>query len=497
MKKTVWIRPILLLLGLSLLVSSCATSPKRETATNDQFEADNSGATAPFNLLANGKRTTIAGSANIDKDGRHKSKTYFLYGAETIQLDNYYFDIPVVYNTKVKQWIDYFLNRGRDFFESYSARAGRYAPVMGKILEDSGLPRDLIFLAMAESGFQTNAKSWARAVGPWQFMPYTAKKFGLKIDWYIDERRDPIKSTIAATRYLGKLYDDFGSWELAAAAYNAGEGKIGRAIRRYQTENFWNLMKGRYLKSETKNYVPKIMALAILGKNLKSFGLEDIDFHEPLDFDEISVPPMTDVMQVAQALDVEFEELERLNPEVLRWYTPPVGESYPLRIPVGKKAEWMNCCSGRDFSAKDFQTYIVSRGGATTLTGIAKRFKVAPYVLTDLNQGPSVDQRLSTGTELKLPFKVGQSRRENMYADLYERPRKEILLRQAYRSRIHQASKHGKRITAPMEYYTVQKGDTLWTVSQKTGVPLDTIIISNMEIIKNRMIRAGDKLVVR
>ena len=175
----------------------------------------------------------IIGSARIKGSGKHKRKTYYLYGAEHLKLDNYYFDFPVVYNAAVKQWIDYFLTRGRGFFERYGSRAGRYAPLMGEILESRGLPRDLIFLAMAESGFQNNAKSWAKAVGPWQFMPYTGKRYGLRFDWYVDQRRDPIRATIAAAKYLTKLYGDFEAWELAAAAYNAGEGKIRRAIRRY------------------------------------------------------------------------------------------------------------------------------------------------------------------------------------------------------------------------------------------------------------------------
>ena len=447
--------------------------------------------------MPEGQRTHIIGSAMLSGNEQEDGKSYYLYGAEHIKLDNYHFDIPVVYNDKVKKWIDFFLNRGRDYFERYSARAGRYAPIMGHILAEHGLPRDLIFLAMAESGFQTKAKSWARAVGPWQFMPYTGKKFGLRIDWYIDERRDPIKATVAASQYLTKLYNDFGSWELAAAAYNAGEGKIGRAIERYKAENFWHLLNGRYLKAETKNYVPKIMALAIIGKNLKSFGLADIDFHEPLDFDEIKVPAMTDLFEVAKLLDIDFEELERLNPEILRWFTPPDMAEYTLRIPVGKKNLWRNCCEGQKFLAKDFQTYTVaSQKSNNTLKSISQKFKIKGQVLEDFNNF-AFAQKLPVGTVVTLPFKVGQSRRENMYADLYERPRKEILIRQTYRGRIRLAAKKGKKIVSPVEYYTVQKGDTLWTVAQKTGVSLDTLIVSNMKIIKNRMIRAGDRLIIR
>ena len=218
------------------------------------------------------KAGQMVGSSSIKYKEANKRHVYFLYGAEHLNLKNYYFDIPVVFNKKVQNWIEYFLVRGRDHFIRYTQRAGRYAPVLGKILEDNGLPRDLIFLAMAESGFHNNAKSWAKAVGPWQFMPFTGRKYGLEVNWYLDERRDPLKSTLAAAQYLDDLYELFGSWELATAAYNAGEGKIGRAIRRYRTRNFWQLLKGRYLRRETKNYVPKIMALAIIGKNLKSFG---------------------------------------------------------------------------------------------------------------------------------------------------------------------------------------------------------------------------------
>lgn len=443
----------------------------------------------------------IIGSAKIKEPNGHKIKTYFLYGAEHLNLENYYFDIPVVYNAKVKKWIDYFLTRGRGFFSRYSARAGRYAPLMGKILEDNGLPRDLIFLAMAESGFQNKAKSWARAVGPWQFMPFTGKRYDLKIDWYVDERRDPIKATIASSKYLTKLYEMFGSWELAAAGYNAGEGKIGRAIRRYRTENFWKISKGRYLARETKNYVPKIMALAIIGKNLKSFGFEDIDFHEPLDFEEIELPANTDLMKVAAAIEVDFEEIQRLNPEILRWFTPPNVESYRLRIPVGYSTAWSRCCESEvgTFAATDYMKYKV-RGSKARLRNVAQKFKIKKkykYVLEKLNPGLNYNSRLKRGQEVILPFKEGQNIKANMYADLYERPRKRVRRYRAYRKRINIAKRRGKRIKNPSVYYTVKKGDSLWTVARKNGLSLNDLIASNMKLLKRRMIRPGDRLAVR
>jgi membrane-bound lytic murein transglycosylase D len=442
--------------------------------------------------------TQMVGSSDIKAPHHYQGRTYFLYGAEHLNLENYYFDIPVVYNDAVKKWINYFVNRGRGFFERYSARAGRYAPLMSKILGENGLPKDLIFLAMAESGFHSKAKSWAKAVGPWQFMPYTGKRYGLKIDWYVDERRDPVKATFAASRYLEKLYNDFESWELAAAAYNAGEGKMGRAIRRYKTENFWKIRRGRYLKSETKNYVPKIMALAIIGKNLKAFGFEDIDWHEPLDFDEIEVDGGSDLYRISAAMGIEFEEMQRLNPEILRWLTPPNVEKYTLRIPAGMKSKWASCCQYAKYYATDFQNYKI-KGRITRLGDVAKKFKIKDVkVLTWLNdQYKSKNSRVKKGTIVKLPFRDGQSKRAPMYADLYEKPRKSVVRKRRYKKRIRLAQKRGRRIASPTKYYTVRKGDSLWSVAKKNGVSLDTLIVSNLSLIKKRQIRAGDKLIVR
>jgi membrane-bound lytic murein transglycosylase D len=437
---------------------------------------------------------TIIGGARIDKSGNHTSKAYFLDGAEGLNLENYYFDIPVVYNDSVKKWIHYFSNRGRDYFETYSARGGRYAPMLGNMLEDNGLPRDLIYLAMAESGFQAKAKSYAKAVGLWQFIPSTGRHYGLKIDWYIDERRDPIKSTIAASKYLKKLYEDYGDWEIAASAYNAGEGKVNRAIARYKTDNFWDLRKGRYLKSETKNYVPKIMALAILGKNLNSFGFKDIEFHGPIDFIEIEVPSKTDLVTLAQEMKIDVEDIYSLNPELLRWYIPPTIEMYRLRVPAGTEVVYEQCCANKNFIASAFQKY--RPDSVSTIALVAKKFRIAPYVLEDLNS-VRASTRVTKDQEVILPFREGQDVKEAMYADLYERPRKRVRAHQTYKGQIKLAKASGQKINNPKEFYTVQKGDTLWSVSKKTGTPVNALINTNISVVDGRMIKQGDKLAVR
>lgn len=444
----------------------------------------------------NNKRisASMVGGIRIVDPGNHTHKVYFLDGAEELNLENYYFDIPVVYNAAVRKWINYYLSRGRNYFEIYSERGGRYVPLLAKILEDNGLPHDLIYLAMAESGFQTKAKSHARAVGLWQFIPSTGKIYGLKIDWYIDERRDPVKSTMAASRYLKKLYDDYGDWEIAAAAYNAGEGKVNRAIARYKTDDFWSLTKRRYLKAETRNYVPKIMALAIIGKNLDSFGFENMEFHGPLDYAEIEVPGKTDLVALAAALKVDVEDIYYLNPELLRWYVPPYMEKYRLKVPVGAELVYAELGEGNDFTASAFQKY--KPQAATTIAQIAKKFRIQPSVLEGLNSVPA-RKLVAKNQEVILPFREGQNIREAMYADLYERPRRHVRARVTYNTQIKMAKAKGEKIANPKKYYTVQKGDTLWTVSRKTGTPLNVLINSNLHVVEGRMIRQGDRIAVR
>jgi len=435
-------------------------------------------------IVKSKSKSMIEGAASLDISNLTSTKkTYYLEGADHLNLENNYFDFPVVYNEQVKKWMNFFLNnKGRGFFERYTERAGRYAPLLGAILEEHGLPRDLIFLAMAESGFNNKAKSWASAVGPWQFMPYTGKSYGLDQNWYRDERRDPIKSTVAAARYLTKLYDDFGQWEVAAAAYNAGEGKMSRAITKYKSEDFWDLTKGKYLKDETKNYVPKIMALAIIGKNLKSFGFDDIDFHEPLDFDEISVQPATDLIKLSEALQVDFEEIQRLNPEILRWFTPPNIENYKLRLPPNSAEKFAQCCAKLNLIATDFQEYAITK--KMTLAEVAKKFKIKQVtVLSRLNSVPD-SKTFTKGEIVKLPFRVGEvvSSQNNLYADLFEKPRKEIL-KKSSRARFSRY----KSLLAKRGKLVVKKNNRSISFLQKNGIKTKRVIASRNSFSQKNM----------
>lgn len=417
--------------------------------------------------------------------------------AKELGLTNYKFDIPVIWNKQVQKWVKFFTGKGRQHFINYTQRAGRYAPVLSKIMADSGLPRDLIYLAMAESGFQNHARSWAKAVGPWQFMPRTGKNFGLNIDWYVDERRDPLKATIAAASYLKALYNMFGSWELATAGYNAGEGKIARATRMYRTKDFWKLTKGRYLRPETKNYVPKIMALAIIGKNLHVFGFHDIEFEKTLDYEEIMVKGNTDLYEVSEVLDLEFEELKRYNPEIVRWQIPPYLQNYALRVPVGLKESWETYQEKDSVIADNYKTYVTPT--RSSFTQISKKFKVPTDVLATLNPDLG-DHSIEAKTIVNLPFRDDHSLTASMYSDIYEkstkRNRRERRSKR-YNRMIASEINRGKIIKNPSVYYTVKKGDTLWKVAQVTGVPMSTIIRTNRHITKRRQILPGDKLAIR
>ncbi len=256
-----------------------------------------------------------------------------------------HFDIPVEYNAKVDKWIRFFLGNGRDYFVIYSERAGKFVPLLSKILELHDLPQDLVFVAMAESGFSQQAKSKADAVGPWQFMKSTAHNFGLKVNDYVDERKDPIKSTIAASRYLKKLFQMFGSWDLAMAAYNAGEGSLARALKKANTSEFWSMSEKNFLPQETKDYIPKIYALAIMGKNLEHFGIDSLNFHEPLNFEEVDIPGNTNLHEYAKKIGTDWKNLQQLNPELLQPLTPPNVKNYKLRIDQLQMANWRACCS--------------------------------------------------------------------------------------------------------------------------------------------------------
>jgi membrane-bound lytic murein transglycosylase D len=248
------------------------------------------------------------------------------------------YNVPIVVDSSVQGHIRYFNTAIRGRFEQWLLRLSRYRPLVETIFTEFHLPSDLVYLSLVESGFNPYAYSRARATGPWQFMKGTAKLYGLRVDQYVDERRDPIKSTVAAARYLRDLYDLFGAWPLAMAAYNAGEGKVLRALQKAQAESFSEISKTRLIRRETKEYVPRFMAATIIAKNPDRYGFSQ-ETVTPHRFEEVVVDRPIHFRAIANVTGVPYEELRLLNPELRRDATPPGDTPYHLKVPVGSKAK--------------------------------------------------------------------------------------------------------------------------------------------------------------
>jgi membrane-bound lytic murein transglycosylase D len=252
-------------------------------------------------------------------------------------------DIPVVWNESVTRFVKLFAGEQSDRMALYLKRSGRYEGMIRSKLRERGMPEDLLYLSMIESGFNPNASSRVQAVGLWQFMAGTARDYGLRVDSYVDERRDPEKSTDAALRYLQDLHRQFGSWNLAAAAYNTGEVRVSRAMRattgsqKGKETDFWRIR--RLLPSDTREYVPLIYAAALVGKDPEKYGLGDVERWLPVATDTVSVPGGTDLGEVAEAVGSTRKDLRALNPQLLKGMTPP-GKAYPVQIPDGSGAHF-------------------------------------------------------------------------------------------------------------------------------------------------------------
>jgi membrane-bound lytic murein transglycosylase D len=312
------------------------------------------------------------------------------------------FDIPIVINAKVDQFIQIFQTTFRDKFVIWLARSEKYIPFMKNLLKEQGLPEDLVYIALIESGFDPYAYSRSKASGPWQFVFWTGKKYGLRVNWWVDERRDPEKSTIAAAKYLKDLYGRFSSWHLAAAGYNAGEYKIVTAMRRYRTEDFWKLTNYRYLKPETKNYVPQMIAAALIAKDPKKYGFTDVEYQEPLRYEKVKVLELTDLSLIAKACETSLEEIKDLNPELRRGVTPPNETDYEIKLPFGKKDLFQkNFGVLQPLEKFEFKTHPVKKG--ETLQGIARYYRVDLEPLLEINHLKKTSP-ISKGMTLLIPL---------------------------------------------------------------------------------------------
>ena len=379
------------------------------------------------------------------------------------------FDFPVVENDKVRYFVDYYTGPARSAFGRWLARSSRYLPRMRQIFADAGLPQDLAYMAMIESGFNDRAYSWAQAVGPWQFIDSTGRMMGLKSDWWRDERRDYEKSTLAAAHFLKDLHDRFdGNWYLAVASYNAGPGKLLTAVRKYDTEDFWELSRGKFLQTETKNYVPKLLAAMLIAKQPEKYGFTGIDYAAPLDYDTVTVPTATDLDIVARLCGVDYDDIKQLNPELMRWCTPPGEKGYQLRIPAGTRDKFLAGYAAIPADQRaNYKHYRVKSGD--TLLALSKQYHIRVEDIISLNsiRNPRV---LSIGTDLVLPLHKGFTHRPiDELKDDYIRTRRQT--------------------------YTVKNGDSLWKISQRFDVSEKELRVWN-RLGWSNVIRPGQTLIV-
>jgi membrane-bound lytic murein transglycosylase D len=356
-------------------------------------------------------------------------------------------------------------------------------PYLKAQLREAGLPEDMAYLALIESGFSTQAVSHAGAVGPWQFMPYTGREYGLRIDRWVDERRDYEKATQAAIAYLSDLHAMLGSWYLAAAGYNGGQGRVGRAMMRDNTINFWELTG---IHDETKNYVPKLIAATLIAKEPERYGFYAVPYLEPVEWETVTVPTSSDLSVIAFAAEVPVETIRALNPHLLRGRTPPGEINFPVHIPAGQVDEFTENYyamppvarvdeprddlpgGGRD----DEPVEHLVRSGETVI-GIASAYGVDPRELMDVNELRS-EADLADGMVLKIPGGVDSSE----LMGFPEQPAAASAPVPATSAAGQpQALARAPEVEAPRAARThrVRRGETLMALSRMYGIPVGDI----------------------
>jgi membrane-bound lytic murein transglycosylase D len=390
------------------------------------------------------------------------------------------------FNADVYRWIEFFTGAGRSVFERWLKRSGRYMDLFRAVLQKEGLPPDLVHLVFVESGFNLNARSVSAAVGPWQFLRSTGRLFGLTVNQWVDERRDPEKSTVAAARYLKHLYTIFGDWPLALASYNAGEGTILRAIKNQGTTNYWDLR----LPRQTEEYVPQFMAVLAISRDPEKYGFDAVELDDPMAFDEIAFSGPVDLRAIAKLSDCTYEELRQLNPAVLRHAAQGRDGVTSLRVPQGKGEILMQRLQeGAKLSAIDLALkHRVKRG--ETLQGIADQYHVGAQQLARRN-GIGRKHPLRRGMTLVVPASMRPPTPEILAP---EDPRAST----AYvpeRSIRTPAQLSGESTADGRITVTVRRGETLSQIAERYSVSVEDI--KRWNHLKSIHVRRGTRLKIR
>ncbi len=384
---------------------------------------------------------------------------------------------PFVDHAQVRQYVDFFQDEARDRFAIWLTRLPRYQTMIRRAMEENDVPQDMVYLALIESGYSNTAVSRSRAVGMWQFMAGTGRQYGLRIDYWIDERRDPFKATDAAARHLADLRDRFGSVFLAAAAYNAGAGRVSRGLRRLPADlrshgelgdsAFFALADTRYLVRETREYVPKLIAAALIAKQPERYGFDPLGPDDPWQFDTLTVPDATGLDVIARLADTSLSAIRFLNPQYIRLATPPK-ERATLRLPAGSGERVRDRYA--ELPASERVTFLMHKvREGETMGHIARRYGVSTRALSMAN--PRVKPRaMQIGTQLVIP--TGGVPSPEVVAAMKSNPN-----------------------TPSARWHTVRSGESLWTISRRYGV--STNQIKRWNGLRSDLIRPGQTLRVR
>ena len=372
--------------------------------------------------------------------------------------------MPLVRNKQVDQFINYFQTKGKKQFEIWLKRYAKYENLILPILAEHEMPEELMYLAMIESGLNPKAYSKANASGMWQFIYSTGKQYGLERDWYMDERRDPVKATHAACKYLKDLYKKFDNWNLALAAYNCGEGRVLRASKLHQTYDFWQLHS---LPRETRNYIPYFLSAAIIAKFPEKYGFK-VETAEPFTYEIVNLEKSADLAVLARVAGLKASVLRDYNPELRQSATPTI-ENYPLKLPVGKKSPFLSAWNAIPQDERFAPQFIVHRVRyGESLWTISKKYNISIHDLAAVNKIRNKN-RVKVGQKLNVPLKGGQTwgNRDNGGPPGYT-----------------------KRI------YRVRKGDTLGQIAENFNTRASKIRRWNNMKYGSHIIHPGKKLVI-
>lgn len=389
---------------------------------------------------------------------------------------------PVVVNRQVEYYLSLFQGRQRKNFRRWLERSSKYLPFITQELNKAGLPLELAWLAMIESGFNPSAYSRSHASGLWQFIPGTGRNYGLRVDSWADERRDPEKATKAAVAYLKALYKRFGDWHLAVAAYNAGEGSIERGLKKYNARNFWELAQHDYLALETKRYVPQMIAAVLISRDPEQYGFRGIRYRRPLRHEVVKVPAGTPLKTVAASAAVSLDQLRELNNDLLKDRVPQAKGGWLLKVPAGRSAlvaaNLPDALHNSGGAQVGYRSHKVARN--ETLSGISEKYHVSMTDLLKVNNLHS--SKLLAGQYLRIPGAAASSNGQQ-YALTNSK-------KQAVRTEQVEVAAANMTTT-----YKLGKGETLSHVSEKYKVSVAALMKWN-HVSKANSIQAGRKLTI-